>query len=193
MNCRGNSWTVCQEEAGALIAPLSALTALVTARMTFVLLSCERSWLRCRNRNSCECRSFFQCCFPVLVIHALKKGFMEGLIMMMEYSIHGFYTTAKRYCRFLQEWVIDSRSAPELISLLMDLYRLAGRLPAGNAILSEEAVKDLGKTGYGEEGSFACRVKIDPDYPTVYYGQLNPFCNDQEDCQLSLAADLRDI
>ena len=112
---------------------------------------------------------------------------------MMEYSIHAFYTTAKRYCRFLREWVIDSQSASELIVILMDLYRLAGRLPAGNAILSEEADRDLRKTGYGEEGPFACRVKIDPDYPALYYGQLDPFCNEQEDCRLSLAVDLGDI
>ena len=50
---------------------------------------------------------------------------------MMEHSMHVFYTTAKRYCRFLREWVIDSQSAPELIDILMDLYRYAMRLKPG--------------------------------------------------------------
>ncbi len=57
---------------------------------------------------------------------------------MMEHSMHVFYTTAKQYCRFLREWVVDGRSAPELIPIMMDLYRYAIKLPDGEAVIPEE-------------------------------------------------------
>ncbi len=112
---------------------------------------------------------------------------------MMEHSMHVFYTTAKHYCRFLREWVIDHRSAPELIAILMDLYRYAMRLPAGNAIIPEESDKDFGERGLREEKPFASRVKFVRDYPFLYYSQLDPFDDSNEYCQLSLAVDLGDI
>lgn len=112
---------------------------------------------------------------------------------MMEHSMHVFYTTAKRYCRFLREWVIDSQTASELIVILMELYRYALMLPAGDAIIPEEAGKGLGEAGPGEEKPFACKVKFDSDYPFLYYGQLDPFDDSEENCHLSLAVDLGDI
>ena len=112
---------------------------------------------------------------------------------MMEHSMHVFYTTAKRYCRFLREWVIDSQSAPELIDILMDLYRYAMRLPAGDAIIPEEVGKGMGEAGPREEKPFAGKVKFDPDYPFLYYERLDPFDDSKENCQLSLAADLGDM
>ena len=111
---------------------------------------------------------------------------------MMEHSMHVFYTTAKRYCRFLREWVIDHRSAPELIDTLMDLYRYAVKLPAGDAIIPE-AGKESMETVSREEKPFAGMVKVDLDYPFLYYGQLDPFDDSKEDCHLSLAVDLGDI
>ncbi len=112
---------------------------------------------------------------------------------MMEHSMHVFYTTAKQYCRFLREWVIDYRSAPELIAILMELYRYALKLPAGTAILPEESDRALEKVRFGEEKSYASRVKVAPDCPFLYFGQLDPFQDDKENYQLSIAVDLGDI
>ena len=112
---------------------------------------------------------------------------------MIEHSMHVFYTTAKRYCRFLREWVIDPRSTPELIAILMDLYLYAMKLPSGDAIVPEESDKGSEKADLGEGMPFASRVKFDPGYPSLYYGRLDPFDDSRKNIQLSLAVDLGDI
>ena len=48
-----------------------------------------------------------------------------------DFRVRTFYEAAKKYIDFLESWVVDQRSAPEAIRLLMSLYQKAEMLPEG--------------------------------------------------------------
>ena len=63
--------------------------------------------------------------------------------MHPDFRIRTFYAAAKKYIDFLESWVIDKRSAPEAIRLLMSLYQKAEMLLEGIDIMGVKTIIEI--------------------------------------------------
>ena len=101
-----------------------------------------------------------------------------------DFRVRTFYEAAKKYIYFLESWVIDNRSAPEAIRLLMSLYQKAEMLPEGINITKVDPQHSDRYPWAKDQIWIECQSK--------YHGIFNPFSGEAPE-ELNLSVDLGDI